>query len=90
MRLTTELWIRHYQAGTAYQVFLDGLDVTRKCAYADDAAGVVRLLERDPVDGGVRVTKQGKPHTFERRGTVEIRKLSRADWDKYFGECQGW
>jgi len=90
VRISVEEWVRHYQAGTAYQVFLDGKDVTRKCAYANDETGVVRLMERDPVDGSVRVNKQGKPHTFEKHGEVEIRKLSRADWDKFFGECQGW
>lgn len=88
MRLTSETWARHYQAGTAFQVFLDGKDVTRLCAYADDDDGVVRLFERDPVDRSVRVNKQGKPHSFEKRGEVEIRKLSRAEWDKYFGTSQ--
>jgi hypothetical protein len=50
--------------------------------------GVVRLFERDPIDGSVRVNSKGKPHSFERRGAVEIRKLSRAEWDKYFGTSQ--
>jgi hypothetical protein len=88
VQLTTESWVAHYHAGTAYQVFLDGKDVTRQCAYANDADGVVRLFERDPVDHSVRVDKRGKPHSFEKRGVVEIRKLSRADWDKYFGVSQ--
>lgn len=90
MKLTTEAWVRAYQAGTAHQVFLDGKDVTRRCRFADDEAGVVRLLERDPVDGSIRANRRGEPHTFQATGTVEIRPMARDEWDKYFGECQGW
>lgn len=86
MKLTTDEWTRLYLAGTVYQVFLDGKDVTKRCAYADDEAGVVRLFERDPVDNSVRLDKKGKPHWFELTGAVELRKLSRDEWDRYFGD----
>lgn len=84
MKLDTSEWVRLYQGGAAYQVFLNGIDVTRLCAYADDEAGVVRLMEHGP-DGGVRTDRHGKPHTFQVTGEVELRKLSRREWDRYFG-----
>ena len=86
MQLTTADWTRFFHDGIAYQVFLDGKDVTKQCAFADDEAGVVRLFERDPIDGGIRANKKGQPHAFQRSGAVEIRKLTRAEWEKYFGE----
>lgn len=51
------------------RVWLDGVEVTARCFYADGRRGVVRLYAITP-DGRFQVDPAGKVVTEERRGKV--------------------
>lgn len=56
------------------RVFLDGVDVTTRCFYADGRRGIVRLYSWT-ADGRPFLNDKGRPATEERRGQVRWQRL---------------
>ena len=54
------------------RVWLDGVEVTRRCVRADDQAGVVTCLQVHPDGSPVRNESQTSFATEELRGVVRI------------------
>lgn len=68
--LTTESWNRHKKNGSYLHVYLDGVDVTTTCFFADDVLGLVALYVRN-AEGQLTID----PDTEEPRRTTKMGKV---------------
>jgi hypothetical protein len=57
-----------YRDATLYRCLFNGEDVSSRCFYADDTAGIVRLYTHDPPQRGL----DGLPIWQELRGDVRL------------------
>lgn len=70
--LTIEQWRQHWREGTYLHVFLDGVDVTTNCFFADDVAGVIDAYQRDDLGHIVIDPDTRGPSRVRYTGRVEI------------------